>query len=101
MLTFLIALTAAVPALPQEPRATIRVEVRTDSTPIAGAIVTLNGVSIEADRNGAAIGSVALGKVDVRVTKQGFLPGATSLTVDEALESQAAMDLQPDPPQEP
>ncbi len=81
----------------QEPRATIRVEVRTDSTPVAGAVVTLNGASIQTDRNGVATAPVALGKVDVRVAKQGFLPGATSLAVDEAREWQLVLELQPEP----
>src|SRR5262249_50068923 len=84
-----------VPALSQEPRATIRVEVRTSSGPVTGAMVTLNGISLQTDRSGIAIASIALGKVDVSVIKNGFLPAKASLAVDEAREWQIAFDLQP------
>src|SRR2546426_1263385 len=93
--SLLILTTTLVPALSQEPRATIRVEVRTDSGPVAGATVTLNSISIQTDRNGLAIASLAVGKVEVSVTKDGFLPAKASLPIDEAREWQIAFELQP------
>jgi outer membrane receptor for ferrienterochelin and colicins len=96
----LMLLTTLVPVLSQEPRATIRVEVRTDSGPVGGANVAFNGVSIETDRSGIAIAPVELGRVDVKVTKQGFLPGSTSLVVDQAREWQLVLELQPEPHEE-
>ena len=96
----LILTTTLVPALSQEPRATIRVEVRTDSGPVAGATVTLNSISIQTDRSGIAIASIAVGKVDVSVTKDGFLPAKASLPIDEAREWQIAFDLQSQPHRE-
>lgn len=84
------------PVFPQEPpRATIRVEVRTDAAPVAGAAVTMNGVSIQTDQNGIAITALPLGRVDVTVSKEGFLPAKASLAVDEIREWRIAFDLQP------
>src|SRR6202521_2097793 len=93
--TLLTLLTALLPAFSQEPpRATIRVEVKTDTAPVVGAVVTLNGVSIQTDQNGIAIAALPLGKVEVSVSKEGFLPAKASLAVDEAREWQIAFDLQ-------
>ena len=91
----LILITTLVPLLAQQPSAKIRVEVRTGSGPVAGAVVTLNNISIETDRSGIAIASLPVGKVDVSVTKDGFLPAKASLSIDEAREWQIAFDLQP------
>src|SRR5207247_5849401 len=60
----LILTTTLVPALSQEPRATIRVEVRTVSGPVAGAMVTLNNISLQTDQSGIAIAALPVGKVD-------------------------------------
>ena len=86
---------ASRPVFSQEPpRATIRVEVRTETTPVAGAVVTMNGISVQADQDGLAITTLPLGKVDVTVSKEGFLPAKTTLQVDEAREWRIAFDLQ-------
>jgi iron complex outermembrane receptor protein len=93
----LLALIAASPlAVSQEPpRATIRVEVRTETAPVAGAMVTLNGISVQSDQDGLAITTLPLGRVYVTVSKEGFLPAKTTLQVDEAREWQIAFELQP------
>jgi outer membrane receptor for ferrienterochelin and colicins len=90
-----IMIASLLPALSQEPRATIRVEVRTDSTPVAGAKVTLNAVSVITGPDGIAITSTPFGKVDVTVTKEGYHPATTSLSVDQPREWQLIIDLQP------
>jgi outer membrane receptor for ferrienterochelin and colicins len=95
----LIVLSVAVPSFSQE-RATIRVEVRTDSAPIEGVTVSVNGASAQTDRNGIAVGFAALGNVEITVVKVGFLPGKTSLAVDEAREWQIVLELQPQQPVE-
>ena len=77
------------------PRAILRVEVRTDDGPIAGAIVTANGTSVPTDQNGIASITLPLGKADVGVTKEGFFPAKTSLAMDEAREWQITMELKP------
>src|ERR1700720_3582113 len=93
--TALTLITTCLPVFSQEPpRATIRVEVRADNAPVAGAAVTLNGVSIQTDQNGIAVTTLPLGKVEVSASKEGFLPAKASLQVDEAREWQIAFDLQ-------
>ena len=95
VLAVVILITTFLPAFCQEPRATIRVEVMTNSAPVAGANVILNEVSMQTDRNGLAIAPVALGKMRVTVTKEGFLPATASLSVDEAREWQLVFELKP------
>src|SRR5579863_9898433 len=95
---FMLLVLAAtlLPVFSQEPpRATIRVEVRTNTGPAVGAVVTLNGISIQTDQNGIAIIALPLGRVEVSVSKEGFLPAKASLPVDEAREWRIAFDLQP------
>jgi hypothetical protein len=65
------------------------------STPTGGANVSPNGLAIETGGNGVAIAPVELGRVDIKVTRQGFLPGSTSLVVDEPREWQLVLQLQP------
>jgi iron complex outermembrane receptor protein len=90
----LLAAAFLVPLLAQE-RATIRVEVRADSAPVADARVTINGVSLATDHNGIVIAPVTLGKVNVTVSKPGFLPVTASLSVDEARQWRLRIELQP------
>jgi len=93
----LLILTATlIPAFAQEPpRATIRVAVKTESGPVSGAVVTMNDTSAPTDQNGLATATLPLGKVDIGVSKEGFLPAKASLSVDEAREWQVAVDLKP------
>jgi outer membrane receptor for ferrienterochelin and colicins len=91
----LIFIATLGPAIGQEAPVTIRVEVRTDSAPVAGATVKLNGVAIETDPNGVAIATINLGKVNVIVTKEGYLPATVSLSVDQVREWQVVVELQP------
>ena len=63
--------------------------------PVAGAIVTANGVSVQTDQNGIAVIALPLGKVEVSVSKEGFLPERASLAVVEAREWQIAFELKP------
>jgi outer membrane receptor for ferrienterochelin and colicins len=89
------------PAFSQEPpRATVRVEVKTNAAPVAGAVVTLNGVSIQTDQNGSATTTLPLGTVEVSIAKEGFLPAKATLSVDEAREWQMSFELHPQEQQE-
>src|ERR1700719_1683781 len=91
--TLLTLIATFATAFSQEPqRATIRVEVRTETAPIAGAAVSLRGVSIQSQPNGFAITSLPLAKVDITVSKDGFLPAKATLQIDEAREWQIAFD---------
>jgi iron complex outermembrane receptor protein len=91
----MLAVTS-IPVFSQEPpRATIRVEVRTETGPVAGATVTVNGNTIQTDQNGVAVTAVPLGQVEVSVSQEGFLPAKTSVAVDEVREWQIAFELKP------
>jgi outer membrane receptor for ferrienterochelin and colicins len=93
----LLVVFAAVPGVSQAPRATLRVAVQTDAAPVPGANISFNGVTAQTDRSGIAIASVALGRVEVKVTKEGFLPGSTSILVNEPREWQLVLELQRQP----
>ncbi len=94
-------IVVSIPGFPQAPpQATIRVEVKADTIPVAGAAVTLNAISVQTDQNGIAIATLPLGKVEVNVSKEGFLPAKASLAVDEAREWRIAFELRPQEPRE-
>jgi outer membrane receptor for ferrienterochelin and colicins len=93
---FLVLIITLLPAFAQEPAsATIRVAVKTEAGPVAGAVVTMNGASTPTDQSGVATGTLPLGKVEIAVSKEGFLPAKASLSVDEAREWQITIDLKP------
>jgi outer membrane receptor for ferrienterochelin and colicins len=95
-LILLVLIATILSAQTQEPPyATIRVAVKTEAGPVAGATVIINGIPAPTDQNGLATATLPLGKVEVSVSKEGFLPAKTSLTVDEAREWQIAVDLNP------
>ena len=95
---WLIGLLTPVPAPSQEaPKIPLRIEVRSDFVPVAGAAVSVNGLTATTDSAGIATVTTALGKVDVKVTKEGFLPATVSISVDEVREWQIAVDLQRPP----
>src|SRR5437868_5663235 len=95
-LTFLLLIGASIAALCQRPGATIRVEVRSETGPIAGAKVTLKENSVETDSNGIAVIPTELGTVEVHVTKEGFFAGTAVLSVDDAREWSLVVELQPE-----
>ena len=76
-------------------RATIRVEVKTDTGPVEGAVVAVNGISMPTDQKGSAVIVLPLGRAEVSVTKEGFFPGKVSLSIDEAREWQIIVELKP------
>ena len=57
--------------------------------------MTMNGIPVPTDQNGIATATLPLGKVEVSVSREGFLPAKTSLSVDEAREWQITLDLNP------
>jgi outer membrane receptor for ferrienterochelin and colicins len=94
----LLFLTAVPQLVAAQERATIRVEVRAESSPVAGAQVTVNGVRTHTGRDGIVVTPAALGRVQVEVRKEGFLPGAASLVVDEPREWHVVIELRPQEP---
>jgi outer membrane receptor for ferrienterochelin and colicins len=91
----LVPLLIAGMTLAQEPQATIRVEVTANSAAVAGATVTIDGKAIQTDANGVAVAPSALGTVDVKVVKDGFLPATVSMRVTEAREWAVTVELTP------
>ena len=57
--------------------------------------MTMNGIPTPTDQNGIATATLPLGKVEISVSKEGFLPAKASLPVDEAREWQITVDLKP------
>ena len=95
--TILALIATSLPSFSQEPpRATVRVEVRTDAGAAGGAVVTVSGIAGQTDQNGIAIIAVPLGMAEVNVAKEGFLPAKTSLLVDEAREWRVNVELKPE-----
>lgn len=62
----------AAPTLAQEPRGQLRVLVRAEGEPIAGAAVAADGHATETDANGVATLDAAPGTARMTVTKPGF-----------------------------
>ena len=88
------------PAMAQQPRAFLRVDVRTSGAPVSGAAVKLNETTLRTDKNGIASATVPLGKVAIVANKEGFLPAATAITIDEVREWQIELELRPQEPLE-
>ncbi len=69
---------------------------KSDTGPVAEARVSANGIVRTTDRDGVSLIPVALGKVSLSVTKAGFLPEASALTVDQARVWEVTVKLEPD-----
>jgi outer membrane receptor for ferrienterochelin and colicins len=88
-------ISTVIPALCQEPRAAIRVEVTGAGTSVSDAIVTVNAVTLRTDPEGIALVTVPLGEVRVGVTKNGYFPANASITADAAQEFVVRVEMQP------
>lgn len=93
-MALLVLFAESRPAAALQPRATIRIEVKADQQPVAGARVTVNGMPFHSGRDGSVLTSCPLGPVEITVRKEGFLPGATSLVADEPREFVLILELQ-------
>jgi iron complex outermembrane receptor protein len=95
-LVLLLWTAAFSPAFAQgPPPATIHVRAMTETGPVSGATVTINGAVSTTDANGVATATLPLGEVQIGVSKEGFLPAKTSLSVNEAREWQVSVMLKP------
>ena len=92
---WVLLLTAAVGSVfgQDAASATIRVTVTTETGPVSGATVTINGTTVTTDANGFATAALPLGKVEIGIAKEGFFPAKTSLSVDAAREWQVNVEL--------
>ena len=75
----LVALTLFV----QEPaRVSLRIAVKSQSAPVAGAAIEAGGATVRTDAAGIATINVVPGTLTIKVAKEGFAPGSASVVVD-------------------
>jgi outer membrane receptor for ferrienterochelin and colicins len=86
----LLALSGS-PALAQT--ATVRVEVRSENGPVAGADVFVNGAVQKTNARGVVTATVAPGTVEVVVVKEGFAPASASVDVRANQQQPVAIEL--------
>ena len=77
--------------------ASIRVEVRAEAGPVAGAEVIVNGASYKTDVNGIVVVPVAAGTVEITVIKTGFAPASASVQVQASQQQPVIFDLTAQP----
>ena len=96
-LPVVLALLFAVPLplLSQASQATLRVLVRAGDAPVAEATVSVNGKTFATDRTGTVAVPVALGKAEVKVTKEKFFPAMAAIVIDEIREWGLTVELEP------
>src|SRR4051812_25173485 len=82
-------------AFGQTPKATIRVEVRSDAGPVQDVAVSAGGQSAETGADGIAILPTTLGRVIVGASKEGFFPARASLNIDAVRDWPLSIQLQP------
>lgn len=79
-----LLLSTAVTVFGQTPQGTVRVEVKTDSGPVSGAMVTINGNTVGTGDDGVALLPIVSGQTVVEVEKDGFFPVHTKLDSSQA-----------------
>ena len=80
-------------ATAQSPIATLQVDVRSEAGPVAGAAVNVSGSTRMTPESGSLTFSLPPGDVDVVVTKNGFLPGATKVALTAGQTSSVVVAL--------
>jgi outer membrane receptor for ferrienterochelin and colicins len=73
--------------------ATVQVEVRSDGQPIGKADVTISGVSYATDAMGLVSASTSPGRVEIKVTKEGYAAVTTSVVVVAGQKQQVLVEL--------
>jgi outer membrane receptor for ferrienterochelin and colicins len=73
--------------------ATVRIEVRSDTGPVGGAEVVVNGTTHQTDARGVLIVTVAPGSVDIVVVKEGFAPASASVEVQPNQQQPVIIEL--------
>src|SRR5262245_25413398 len=91
----LAALFPGVEMLAQAPQATVRVEIKNVGRAVQDAEVTVSGQRARSGPDGVVILPVALGQVEINVTKEGFFPAHAVLEVDAAREWTIQIELVP------
>jgi iron complex outermembrane receptor protein len=83
-----------VPISAQDQPIPFRIAVENAATPVPGAMVLVDGVSVLTDANGLAIVNVSPGNVEITVSRDGFFPTTVTVSID-APEQQIVIELQP------
>src|SRR6266852_1856226 len=78
----------SLPAFAHDAQATVRITVQAAGVPVPAATVRLDNLTMQTDRTGTAVATVSRGRVEVRVSKEGFLPATAVISVDEDREFQ-------------
>ncbi|HEV2620111.1 MAG TPA: TonB-dependent receptor [Acidobacteriaceae bacterium] len=82
-------------AFGQALQSSIHVSVKSDSGPIANAVVTANGQSVHTGNDGTAALPASPGNVEVTVTSERFFPAHTTVDVKASQSAQLEVELQP------
>lgn len=93
----LVLFNVGVQCATEDPQATVRVEVRSESAPVNDAGITLNDVAARTGAAGVVTQLMPSGRVNVTVQKAGFFPAKTSLVVEPGQEYVVRVDLEPQP----
>jgi iron complex outermembrane receptor protein len=97
MLASALTLVYAQGAAAQEPRATLRVEVRSEGQPVEDADIVIQGSTYRTDASGRVDVVVAPGSTTVTVVKEGFVPASTPVTVTSGDRQDILVELQGQP----
>ena len=89
----LTALAHASGAAAQSTTATLRIDVRTEAGAAAGALVTVAGKSHATPESGSLTLTLPPGVVEIVVTKDGFLPGATKVALTAGQSASVLVEL--------
>jgi len=84
-------------AVAQGPTAVVQIEVRSAGMPVAGAEVVVGGTTHVTDAKGAVAATVAAGRLDITVTKEGFLPVTSTVTASAGQTQMVLVALEPQP----
>jgi iron complex outermembrane receptor protein len=82
---------------PVQERVSVRVEVRAADAPVGGARVSAGGVQAMTGEDGTAALSLASGRIEITVAKDGFLPATVTADVTSAPGQVVRVELRPRP----
>ena len=91
---FVACVSIASVAYGQPARATLTIEVRFNSMPVADATVGVNGTTYVTDGEGRLAIPVTPGSIQITVLKDGFAPASTTVSVQAGQSQPILVDLQ-------
>lgn len=94
LLSFLLALASAAAASAQGETGLVRVVVRSEGTPVAGAAVRVGSVEVRTDSLGVAALTVPAGSYPLRVEREEYHTTATTLTVGAGETREVSVELE-------